>query len=109
MTFKSPLSPHLRSGTCSATRLRSIPDCSASKGLQSYNNNILNGIVIERMTCIIKLVSTMISNLNSIFSLKTIFPNYSFLFLYFYITVIESFRLIDQYQGNQKKITSIIL
>ena len=70
MTLKSPHSPHFRGGTCSATRLRSIPNCSASKGLQSYNNNILNFIIIEQMTCIIKLVSTMISNLNSIFYLK---------------------------------------
>ena len=71
MTQKSPLSPHFRGDACTATRIRFIPDCSALKGLQPYNNNILNGIVIERMTCIIKLVSTMISNLNSFFYFET--------------------------------------
>ena len=71
MTPKSPLSPHFRGDICTATRLRSIPDCNALKGLQYYNNNILNDIVIEQMTCIIKLVSTMISNLNSFFYFET--------------------------------------
>ena len=71
MTPKSPLSPHFRSDTYTATRLRFIPDCSAQKGLQSYNNNILNCIVVERRTCIIKLVLTMISNLNSFFYFET--------------------------------------
>ena len=83
MTLKSPHSPHFRGGTCSPIRLRSLADCSASKGLQSYNNNILNGIVIERMSCITKLVSMIISNLNSFFFSKSYFLRIQF---YIYIS-----------------------
>ena len=49
MTSKSPLSPHFRGVSCTATILRSVPDCSASKGLKFYNNHIEYGIVIDQI------------------------------------------------------------
>ena len=63
MTPKSPLSSHFRGVSCTATRLCSTPDCRFSKGLHTYSNNILNGVIIDKMICIIKLVLTIISNL----------------------------------------------
>ena len=71
MTPKSTLSPHFRGDICTTTIIRSILDCSTLRELYSYNNNILNGIVIEKMTCIIKLVSTIILKLNSFFYFET--------------------------------------
>jgi len=49
MTAKSPHFPHFRAVSRTATGLRLILDCSASKGLQSCNNDILYIIVIAEM------------------------------------------------------------
>ena len=56
MISKSPLNPHLPDNSCTANGLRSVPDCSALKGLQSCNNNIAYVYVIEQIVCFRKLV-----------------------------------------------------
>ena len=48
ITAKSPLFPYFRDVLCIATGLRLIPDCSALKGLQSCNNNVVYAIVVEQ-------------------------------------------------------------
>ena len=60
MTSKSPLPPYFRAVSRTTNGLRLIPDCSAPKGLQLYNNHITYVIVIEQMVWIRKVVSTMI-------------------------------------------------
>ena len=63
MIWQSPLSPHLRGISLTATGLRSIPNYSPSRGLQSFSNYIAYGIFIEQISWFRKLDWTMISNL----------------------------------------------